>query len=211
MAKKLISKIIHTCWFGSNQKPPKILACLESWKKHLPEYEIREWNEHNFDLSQNPFALEAFNRKRYAFVTDYCRLKLLYDFGGLYFDSDIEIVKPLDKFLWNRAFSGHETDSLTITAVMGAEKNHPWVKMLLDYYSIDRPYSERTNTQIITELNKPWIERQSYGHTYLKEGVVIFPVSTFASFDHINLKKIPSDDAYAYHLYAGSWTSRGEK
>lgn len=206
MAKK-IPRIIHTCWFGDNPKPLKILACLESWKKHVSNYEIIEWNEHNFDLSKYPFAQEAFKRKRYAFVTDVVRLWAIYTYGGIYMDGDVLVLRPLDRFLNDRAFSGHETETLTITATMGSEKGHPWPKKLLDYY-MDRPYDETTNTQIISALNKPLIERESYGHTYLKDGVVIYPVHTFSNFDHQNLVPIPHKDAYAQHLYAGSWLGR---
>lgn len=207
MAKKIIPRIIHTCWFGDAPKPPKILMCLESWKKHLSNYEIMEWNENNFDLSQFPFAQEAFKRKRYAFVTDVVRLWALKTYGGVYMDGDVLVLKSFDRFLSHRAFTGHETSELTVTATMGAEKNHPWINRLLSYYD-NRSYSETTNTQIITNMNKPLIERKSHGFTYLRDGVVIYPVHTFANFDHKKLVPIPHPEAYAHHLYAGSWLGR---
>lgn len=211
MAKKIIPRTIHYCWFGNKEKPPIIIDCINSWKKHMPTWEIIEWNEHNFDLSQNSFAQEAFDKKRYAFVTDYCRLKLLYDHGGLYMDSDMLVVKPLDRFLESHAFTGHETSSLTVTAIMGSVKGHNWIKLLLDYYT-NRAYNEQTNTNIITQLSRPLIVRENeYGFRFLEDDVVIYPIHTFCSYNHQKLEIIPHEDAYAYHLFAGSWTSRAHK
>lgn len=207
MAKK-IPKIVHYCWFGGAEKPPIIQRCLDSWKKYLSNFEIIEWNENNFDLTQNAFALEAYKRKRYAFVTDFVRLKVLHDYGGIYMDSDVEVVKPLNRFLVHSAFTGHETDDLMVTATMGAQPKHPWVKMLLDFYSLERPYKEVTNTQIITLLSRPWIEREAYGFRYLKHDVVIYPKDYFAPFDHVNLRVMPTENTYTMHHFAGTWTGR---
>lgn len=209
MAKK-IPKTIHYVWVGGNEKPEIIKHCISSWKKYMPEFEIKEWNEHNFDLTKYQFALEAYNRKRYAFVTDVVRLAVLKEYGGIYMDSDVEVIRSLKKFLIHSAFTGHETDDLLVTATMGAIPNHPWISMLLDYYT-DRPYSEITNTQIITALSRPLIERESYGHTYLKDGVVIFPRETFCPFDHQRLSANPTENTYAIHHFAGSWTNRAKK
>jgi mannosyltransferase OCH1-like enzyme len=129
MAKKIIPRILHTAWFGGAEKPDKIKMCMESWKRHLPNWEFIEWNENNFDLSPFPFAQEALRRKRYAFVADIVRLKCLLDNGGVYVDADVEILKSLDRFLVHRAFTCHETSNLTLSATMGAEKNHPWLRL----------------------------------------------------------------------------------
>ena len=91
-----IPKVIHYCWFGKNPKPPLIQKCMDSWKQVLPEYEIIEWNEDNFDVAENQYAKEAYENKKWAFVTDYVRLKVLYEHGGIYLDSDVEILKPMD-------------------------------------------------------------------------------------------------------------------
>lgn len=208
MAKNLIPRKLHYVWMGRGEKPDKIKYCMESWHKHLKGWEIIEWNEDNFPLNKYPFALKAYRRKRWAFVSDVARLYALYTEGGVFVDADVEIVKSLDRFLAHRAFTGHETQQLTLAAVMGAEKRHPWIEYLLKYYD-NRPYDETPNTQIVSRLNKPLIERQDkYGYTYLRDGVVIYPVEYFASFDHKRLKVIHHPNAYAYHHFAGSWTGR---
>jgi Mannosyltransferase OCH1 and related enzymes len=207
MSKK-IPKIIHYAWFGGNEKPEMVQECINSWKRHMPEWEIKEWNEHNFDLSKYPFALEAHKRKRYAFVTDVVRLAVLHEYGGVYCDSDVYAVKSFNKFTRHRAFTGHETKDLMVTATMGAEKGHPWIEKLLGFYE-GREYNEETNTNIITSISRGlMIKEDKYGFKYLKDDVVIYPVFTFCSFNHQVLEPIPHPDAYAYHLFLGSWTGR---
>ena len=100
----MIPKKIHYCWFGKNPKPQKVLDCIASWRQLLPEYEIIEWNEKNFDISQNMYAREAYEAGKYAFVSDFARLKILYDEGGIYLDTDIEVVQNFDEFLRHGAF-----------------------------------------------------------------------------------------------------------
>lgn len=174
----------------------------------MPTWEIIEWSENNFDLSQNSFAQEAFNRRRYAFVTDYVRLKVLYDHGGVYMDSDVEVLRPLDKFLEHKAFSGHETKDLLVTATMGSIPKHSWIELLLKYYD-NRTYSENTNTNIITQLSKPLIVRENqYGYRWLQDDVWIYPVETFCPYDHVNLRPLPTNNTYAMHLFAGTWKGR---
>ena len=106
----MIPKVIHYCWFGRGQMPELALKCIESWKKFLPDYEIKEWNEDNFDLDSYPYTREAYDKRKYAFVTDVVRLHALYNEGGIYMDTDVEVLKPLYSFLHHTAFSGFEND-----------------------------------------------------------------------------------------------------
>lgn len=204
-----IPKRIFFCWFGGNQKPDKILRCIESWHKYLPDYEITEINESNFDINLCPYTKQAYEQKKWAFITDVCRLKALYDTGGLYFDADIEILKPLDGFLFHRCFTGHETSRLMLAAVMGAEQGHPWIKYLLDYY-LTLDLQCIPNTQIVTDLSYPLVVREGNGFRYLRDGVVIYPVEVFAPYDHTNLRPTPTENSYAIHHFCGSWTPRGQ-
>ena len=104
----MIPKKIHYCWFGRSKMPELALKCIASWKKYLPDYEIKEWNEDNFDLELYPYVREAYNNRKFAFVTDVVRLYALYTEGGIYMDTDVEVLKPLDCFLNHQAFSGFE-------------------------------------------------------------------------------------------------------
>lgn len=203
----IIPKIIHYCWFGGRPKPPIVQKCIDSWRKYLPDYQIREWNETNFNVSSNKFARDAFISKKYAFVTDYVRLSVLLNQGGIYMDSDVEVLKNLDCFLHHKAFTGHETNDLMVTAIMGAVPNHPWIKLLLRTYS-DRQFSTVPNTNIITDISKPLVVKEENGFRYLRSDVVIYPVETFCPFDHKNLRPTPTENSYTIHHFAGTWLNR---
>ena len=130
----MIPKVIHYCWFGRGKMPELALKCIESWKKYCPDYEIKEWNEDNFDLDMYPYAREAYDNRKFAFVTDVVRLYALYHEGGVYMDTDVEVLKPLDKFLVHHAFSGFEDDWDVPTGIIASEKGGRWAKENLDYY-----------------------------------------------------------------------------
>lgn len=210
MQRNLIPKKLHYCWFGGNEKPELIKKCIETWRQVMPEYEIIEWNENNFDVNCCNYVRNAYIHKKWAYVTDYVRLFCLDQMGGIYLDADVQVIKPLDRFLQYRAFTGHETDELMLAAVMGAEPGHPWIKYLLNYYHTVgfNPNYLVPNTRTVTALSRPLIERQNYGFTYLKDGVVIFPVTYFAGFDHQQLKPILTEDTYSIHHFAGTWIGR---
>lgn len=134
----MIPKTIHYCWFGEKKLPKLAEKCIKSWKKYCPDYEIKLWNESNFDLNMNQYVREAYEAKKWAFITDYARLYIVYHYGGIYLDTDVELIKTLDDLLENEAFFGIEATPNKCIATgigFGAEKENPMVKEILDQYS----------------------------------------------------------------------------
>ena len=136
MTENRIPKIIHYCWVGNKPKPQEVLNYIESWKKILPDYEIKEWNEENFDFRNAcSYAKEACEEKKWAFVTDYMRLSILYQYGGIYLDTDVELLKRFDELLNQPAFMCYECSFAVCTAVIGAEKHSKIIGDLLQSYN----------------------------------------------------------------------------
>lgn len=156
----MIPKIIHYCWFGGNVKPRCVVKCIDTWKRLLPEYEIKEWNESNFDLKNaNQYVHEAYENKMWAFVTDYARLKVLYEYGGVYFDTDVEVFKNFDELLSNKCFLGFESNDYICTATIGCEAHNAFIRRFMESYemrkfiNLDGTFdTETTNVVAITKL-----------------------------------------------------------
>ena len=132
----MIPKIIHYCWFGGKEMPELAQKCIESWRKYLPEYELRLWNEDTFDLDMYPYAREAYDNRKFAFVTDVVRLWALEKFGGVYMDTDVEILRPLGDMMELPAFTGYEASvaNSPVTGLMASAAHGIWVKEQLAYY-----------------------------------------------------------------------------
>ncbi|MBQ7544534.1 MAG: hypothetical protein IJT02_06275 [Synergistaceae bacterium] len=132
----MIPKVIHYCWFGGKPLPELAQKCLASWEKFCPDYEIVRWDESNFNVNCCDYVREAYEAKKWAFVSDYARLKVLVDNGGVYMDTDVEVIKPLDEFLVHEAFSGFESEKAIPTGIMACEKGFaPFAEMLADYHT----------------------------------------------------------------------------
>ena len=141
----MIPKIIHYCWFGHNPLPPLAIKCIASWKKHFPDYEIKEWNEDNFNVNSIPYTYEAYSVGKYAFVSDYARFWILYQYGGIYFDTDVEVIKNMDDIINAGPFMGCENmfipkNKNSIADInpglgFGAIPKMEIYKNILDYYS----------------------------------------------------------------------------
>lgn len=147
----MIPKKIHYCWFGMGPKPPVFEKCYQSWKKYAPDYEIIEWNEDNFDISRFPFAQQAYDSKKYAFVSDIARLSVIYDHGGVYLDTDVELLAPLDVFLNNECFFFFQNVLNVATGLgFGSVAGHGALAHLLEDYA-DRSFS----LEHMTDLSCP--------------------------------------------------------
>ena len=131
----MIPKKIHYCWFGRGDMPPLAIRCIDSWKKYLPDYEIILWNEDNFDININKYVKQAYEVKKYAFVSDFARFYILYNEGGVYMDVDVEILKPIDIFLKEEAFMGFESKvGVAPGLIVGCEKGNKIIKEIMDGY-----------------------------------------------------------------------------
>ena len=210
----MIPKIIHYCWFGGKDKPKDVRLCIDSWKKYLPEYKIIEWNENNFDVdNSNQYVKEAYKNKKWAFVSDYVRLLALYEHGGLYFDTDVEVFKPFDELLNNNCFFGFETKDYVASAVIGCEAGHELIKIFLQSYEKRRFIKEdgsfdiTTNVIILTDLLKTYGIKPNGKYQKLRENITIFPQYYFSSNDLINIFGKYDKRIYAYHHCLASWYS----
>jgi len=203
----MIPRKIHYCWFGPKALPSIVESCIESWKLKLDSYEIVLWNEENSPL-QVPFVVQAYNAQKYAFVSDYVRFWALFRYGGIYFDTDMYVVKSFDNLLENKCFFGWETsESKSISCgVIGAEPGHPFILSILDYYK-----SLNFSKGLLSDFIVPRIVSICYEHYTLKEEIEILPYHYFYSFPYSekeNVKKFMNyctDDSYAIHLWNISW------
>lgn len=207
----MIPKIIHYCWFGRGEKPELAVKCIDSWKKCLPDYELKEWNEDNFDILQNQYVREAYENCKFAFVTDYVRLYAIYTEGGVYMDTDVEVLGNFDKFLHHHAFSGFETDGNVPTGIMAAEKGAVWAKELLDGYQNrffvqpDGSFDMTTNTSVITNymIGKGLILNNQYQD--FPGLCTMYPSDYFCPKDHRTGKIRCTKNTVCIHHFAGSW------
>ena len=213
----MIPKIIHYCWFGRGQMSSLALKCIESWKKYLPDYELRLWNEDTFDITSVPYVKEAYEARKFAFVTDYVRLYALYNEGGIYMDTDVEVLKPLEKFLTLPAFSGFESDKEIPTGIMASEKHGKWAAEMLLYYNHDRHFLKEdgsfdmtTNVHIIGGMmHKNGFVMQN-GYQIYKDCIHIFPKDYFCPKGRTGIVTL-TENSYCIHHFNGSWQTPYQK
>ena len=207
----MIPKVIHYCWFGRGELPELAVKCIASWKKVLPDYQIKEWNESNFDLNLYLYAKQAYDNKKYAFVTDVVRLYALQTEGGIYMDTDVEMLQPLDAFLNHTAFSGFESDSSLPTGIMASIRSGRWVSELLNYYNdlcfVDNSGKLHLETNVIAisklmveagfKLNNTLQQKENY--------VTFYPSEYFCPKNPANGKINYTENTICIHHFAGSW------
>lgn len=196
----MIPKIIHYVWVGNNPKPKDIKKCMKTWKKHLKDYKIIEWNESNFDISSHPFVKKAYEAKKWAYVSDYIRMYAIYNYGGIYLDTDVLVLENFDKFLNNKVFVGFERENYPFTAVFGAEKKNKFIKKLLDYYDNLDAYNfdfENNNTISVSNIliNEYGCSRENK-EQLLKDGIKVYKDDVLCN---------PSKNSTAVHIFTGTW------
>lgn len=211
-----IPKILHYCWFGGKPKPPLAEKCLKSWRKFCPDYEILEWNEDNFDIGTAPlYVRQAYEAGRWAFVTDYVRLKALTDMGGIYMDTDVEVVKPFTPYLHHQGFAGFETPERIQTGLLACEKDFPLFREFLSYYDTARYYNPdgteniTTNVEVLTALCGKYGFRP--GDTFqVIQGLAIYPREYFCPVDFDTEKLHRTRKTVVIHWFAASWHTQEE-
>lgn len=214
----MLPKKIHYCWFGENELPDLAIKCIESWKKYCPDYEIIEWNETNFDLECCDFVKEAYKTKKWAFVSDYARLKVVYDNGGIYLDTDVELVKSLDILLQEKCYFGEETTGYVNTGLgFGAEKHSPIIDLLLkEYYNKhfindDGSYNMDPCPKINT---KPLLQ---FGYSFSGNKIwrcddfTVYPPEYFCPLEYNTNKMNITANTLSIHLFNASWLSTLDK
>lgn len=213
----MIPKTIHYCWFGRNPKPKLAEKCIKSWKKYCPDYEIIEWNEDNFDIAAAPlYVRQAYEAKKWAFVTDYVRLFVLIEYGGIYMDTDVEVIKPLEVFLMHQAFSGFEDQIHISTGIMACEKGNPLFKSWLDEYSdmvfVREDGSYNTQTNVITITNSMKQHGIRLDNTMqIVAGCAFYPNDYFCPKDYSTNVIRKTRNTYTVHHFSASWHSPEQK
>lgn len=217
----MIPKIIHYCWFGGNPLPESVQKCIKSWKRFFPDYEIKEWNESNFDVNMIPFTREAYSVKKYAFVSDVARFFILYNVGGLYFDTDVEVVSSFDDILARGAYIGVEVPSTdgSMPAVnpglgLAAEAGSKVLRSVLDHYQTQHFLDENgqqipgtvvshTTTVLAKEYGlQPNNEIQSL------DGVTIYPQDYFNPFNDATGVLNKTKNTRSIHWYSKTWIDK---
>lgn len=212
-----IPKIIHYCWFGRNPKPKLAEKCIKSWQKFCPDYEIMEWNEDNFDVSSAPeYVQQAYEVGRWAFVTDYVRLKAMLQYGGIYMDTDVEVIKPLDKYLQHRAFAGFETPGRVQTGLLACEKGFPLFREFISYYDTasffrqDGTHDTTTNVEILTEICVCHGLKLDGSYQEV-DGFAVYPTEVFCPVDYDTEKLHKTRKTVVIHWFAASWHTEEEE
>lgn len=209
----MIPKKIHYCWFGRGEKPKLAKKCLDSWKKFCPDYEIIEWNEDNFDINLNPYTKMCYEKKKYAFLSDYVRLLVINEHGGIYFDTDVEVVKSFDDLLNNKAFIGFETDEFVNTGQgFGAEPNLQIVNMMITEY--DTFLDGKHGTEGCPILNTRAFVKYGMiqnGQIQNCDNVMIYPYDYFNPYDDPMGLLRKTDNTFSIHWYGKSWMSNKKR
>mgnify|MGYP004651219737 FL=1 len=221
----MIPKIIHYCWFGRGPLPELAQKCIASWKKYLPDYEIKEWNEDIFDVNIIPYTAEAYQAKKYAFVSDYARFWILYRYGGIYFDTDVEVIRPIDDIIERGNFMGFETDpkpqlkadaseaSVAPGLGLGVNPGLGLIKKMLDFYKgrhfefVPGGVGQLTIVHIATEVLRKAGLKQQQGIQQVDD-MWIYPAEYFCP---INLKTgriHVKPNTRTIHHYAGTWQDK---
>lgn len=210
----MIPHKIHYCWFGRSPKPKLYQQCIASWYRFCPEYEIIEWNEDNFDLTQHPYLQWCYNHQKWAFLCDFARLLILREHGGIYLDADVEMVKPPDALLENEAYLGFENETWLNTGLgFGCMQNHPLTDALLQPYLQMKPAEDGSFRLIpCPRLNTGALLSFGLKQDGTKQqvcGAEILPVEYLNPYDDATGRLAKTENTFSIHRYGKSWMNKG--
>lgn len=213
-----MEKKIHYCWFGGKPLSRKVKQCIKTWKKFLPDYEIIEWNENNFDINICPFVKQAYENKKWAFVSDYARIYALYQQSGIYLDTDVKILKDVSHIVDKEMFFGYEDSGLVGTAIIGVkEKNNKYIKEILDYYNKLEEFNpdmmyNYANPVIITKAIKKYDHiTDEKGIDIFDNNIYVYPRDYFFPLSYNYAEREFTENTCMVHLFNATWTSLGER
>lgn len=217
----MIPKVIHYCWFGGNPFPKSAQKCIDSWRKFFPDYEIKEWNESNYDVNKIPYVSQAYSARKFAFVSDYARFDILYTYGGIYFDTDVEVIKSFDDILKNGSFMGCEIDggeeNININPGLGiaSPPGLDIYKEILDSYQNrqfikeDGSYNTTTVVKYTTDvLTGKGLNNISGIQNVV--GITVYPKDYFNPLNDLTGKLEKTSNTHSIHWYSKTWLSKKE-
>ncbi|MBQ7857967.1 MAG: glycosyl transferase [Oscillospiraceae bacterium] len=207
----MIPPIIHYCWFGHGEMPPLMKRCLKSWKRNCPDWQIIQWNEDNFDVNSTVWTKQAYEAKKYAFVSDYVRLKVLTEMGGVYVDTDLQLLKPLTPYIEHDMFVGFENRNSVASCIIGAKANHLVIAAWLEYYSHREFFA---NGQMHSEPNVVFMTNDLIARGLVMDntrqnidGVDIYPQSWFCPQNMEGENRKRDNNTVAVHHFTSTWRS----
>lgn len=214
----MIPKVIHYCWFGRNPLPKSALKCIDSWRKFFPDYEIKEWNEDNFDVNIIKYTQDAYNAKKYAFVSDYARIWILYNYGGVYFDTDVEVISPMIDIIEKGPFMGFEINNSTENKIavnpglgIGSPSRLELYKDILDVYSnLNFWIGSKINLYAIVRITTDILTingLKNVDGAQTVNGITIYPSDFFNPLDSLTGRLNKTANTRTIHWYDNSWSS----